>query len=89
MAYGVVQWSVGGVGRQALRALIGSGDFELHGVYSHGDSRVGRDAGELAGLGMETGIRATSDAEALLTLRPDCVVFTSTGETRPGKRWPS
>jgi hypothetical protein len=83
MSYGVVQWAVGGVGRQALRALIGSRDFELLGVYSHGDSRVGRDAGDLAGLGIETGIKATSDADALLALGPDCVVFTATGETRP------
>ncbi len=82
MTYRVVQWSVGGVGRQALRALLRSSDFELVGVYSHGPSRVGRDAGDLAGLDVETGIRATSDADALLALRPDCVVFTSVGETR-------
>ena len=83
MSYRVVQWSVGGVGRQALRALVRSGDFELVGVYSHGQSRVGRDAGDLAGLDLEVGVRATSDADALLGLHPHCVVFTSVGETRP------
>jgi hypothetical protein len=83
MAYRVVQWSVGGVGRQTLRALVDSEDFDLLGVFTHADARVGRDAGELAGLGTTTGIAATSDGEALLALRPDCVVFTSTGETRP------
>jgi 4-hydroxy-tetrahydrodipicolinate reductase len=83
MAFRVVQWSVGSVGRQALRALIRSSDFELVGVFTHDESRRGRDAGELAGLGLETGIRATSDAEALLALCPDCVVFTSVGEIRP------
>ncbi len=82
MTYRVVQWSVGGVGRQALRALVRSRDFELVGVYSHGPSRVGRDAGDLARLDVETGVRATSDADSLLALRPDCVVFTSVGETR-------
>jgi len=81
--HGVVQWSVGGVGRQALRALVRSPEFELLGVYSHSASRIGRDAGDLAGLGIETGIRATSDVQALLELHPDCVVFTSIGETRP------
>ncbi len=35
MAYRVVQWSTGGVGTQALRALVRSGDFELVGVYAH------------------------------------------------------
>jgi hypothetical protein len=83
MTHRVVQWSVGGVGQQTLRALLRSGDFELVGVYSHGESRVGRDAGDLVGLGKETGILATSDADALLGLRPSCIVFTSIGETRP------
>jgi 4-hydroxy-tetrahydrodipicolinate reductase len=82
LTYRVVQWSVGGVGRQALSALIRRQDFELVGVYTHGQDRVGRDAGELGGLDIRTGIVATSDVDALLTLRPDCVVFTSVGETR-------
>lgn len=83
MPYRVVQWSVGGVGREALHALVHSGDFDLVGVFTHGEDRIGRDAGDLCGLGIETGIRATSDVDLLLELRPDCVVFTSVGETRP------
>jgi 4-hydroxy-tetrahydrodipicolinate reductase len=83
MAYRVVQWSVGGVGRHALRALVQSEDFELVGVFTHGEARVGRDAGDLIGLGIETGVRSTSDAGELLELHPDCVVFTAVGETRP------
>ena len=83
MAYRVVQWSVGGVGRPALRALVDSADFELVGVFTHSASRVGRDAADLCGLGVETGVRSSSDADALLDLHPDCVVFTSVGETRP------
>jgi 2,4-diaminopentanoate dehydrogenase len=83
MTFRVVQWSVGGVGRQSLRALVRSRDFELVGVYTHGESGVGHDAGDLAGLGIETGIRASGDADALLELHPECVVFTSIGETRP------
>src|ERR1700732_3029296 len=83
MSYRVVQWSVGGVGRQALRALVRSSLFELVGLYSHAQERAGRDAGELAGLGIEAGIRPPTDGDALLALRPDCVVYTSVGETRP------
>ena len=83
MAYRVVQWSTGGVGTQALRALVCSHDFELVGVYTHTEARLGRDAGDIAGLAIETGVRATSDVDALLALRPACVVYTSTGETRP------
>jgi 4-hydroxy-tetrahydrodipicolinate reductase len=82
MTHRVVQWSVGGVGRSSLRALLRSADFDLVGVYSHGESRIGRDAGDLAGLGIDTGVCATSDADTLLALRPDCVVYTSIGETR-------
>src|SRR5579863_5529913 len=83
MAHRVVQWSTGGVGAQALRALMCSSDFELVGVYTHSAARLGRDAGDIAGLGIETGIRATSDIGALLALGPACVVYTATGETRP------
>ena len=83
LAYRVVQWSVGGVGRHTLGALIRRSDFELVGVYTHSPDRAGRDAGELSGLDFATGIRAHSDVAALLELRPDCVVFTSVGETRP------
>jgi 4-hydroxy-tetrahydrodipicolinate reductase len=83
VSYRVVQWSVGGVGRQALRALIRRPEFELIGLFTHGPDRVGRDAGELCGLDVRTGITATSDPGALLELRPECVVFTSVGETRP------
>jgi 4-hydroxy-tetrahydrodipicolinate reductase len=83
MALRVVQWSVGGVGRCSLGALIRSGDFDLVGVYTHATTRAGRDAGQLAGLGIETGVLATSDIDTVLALRPDCVVYTAVGETRP------
>lgn len=83
MTWRVALWSVGGVGRHALRALVRSPDFDLVGVYTHSPERVGRDAGELAGLAVETGVCATDDADAPLAARPDCVVFTSVGETRP------
>ena len=83
MALRVVQWSVGSVGRCSLRALMRSPDFDLVGVFTHGPSRAGRDAGELASLDVESGVRATSDIESLLGLRPDCVVYTALGETRP------
>jgi 2,4-diaminopentanoate dehydrogenase len=83
MTHRVVQWSVGGVGRSSLRALLQSEDFDLVGVYSHSETRIGRDAGDLAALRIDTGVHATSDADALLALCPDCVVYTSIGETRP------
>lgn len=78
----VVQWSTGGVGAIALRVIAQRADLELAGVYVHSPAKVGRDAGELAG-GAKLGITASSDAEALLALAPDCVCYTAVGEARP------
>lgn len=81
----VVQFSTGNVGRHSLRAIIGRPDLELIGVHASGPEKAGRDAAELCGLTQATGIVATSDVEALLTLGADCVVYTSQGETRPAE----
>jgi len=78
----VVQWSTGGLGAIAVRALADRSDLELVGVWVHGQDKRGRDAGELAG-GPKLGLAATNDAEALLALRPDCICYTASGESRP------
>jgi hypothetical protein len=46
-------------------------------------TKIGRDAADLCGLSEPTGIIATDDIEALIALKPDCVVYTAQGETRP------
>ena len=79
----VVQFSTGNVGQHALRAIIGRPDLELVGVHAANPQKQGRDAAELCGLTDPTGIRATDDIRALVALQPDCVVYTSQGETRP------
>src|SRR5438552_895447 len=56
MGLRVVQWSVGSVGRCSLRALLRSDDFDVVGLYTHAEGRAGRDAGELASLGIDTGV---------------------------------
>ena len=43
---------------------------------------MGRDAGELAGLAARTGVLTSDDADVLLALPADCVVYTAVGETR-------
>jgi 2,4-diaminopentanoate dehydrogenase len=77
----VVQWSTGGLGAIAIRAIAERPDLELVGVWVHGSDKQGRDAGELAG-GRRLGIAATGDADALLALRPDCICYTASGEAR-------
>jgi hypothetical protein len=75
MAYRVVQWTTGNVGRRALRAIAANPEFELVGCFAWSPEKVGRDSGELAGI-EKLGVTATDDAEALLALEPDCVCYT-------------
>jgi len=79
----VVQFSTGNVGQHSLRALIGRPDLELVGVHAASQEKIGRDAAELCGLTEPTGVIATDDIDALIALKPDCVVYTALGETRP------
>ncbi len=79
----VVQFSTGNVGKHSLRAVIGRPDLELVGVHAAGPAKIGRDAADLCGLSEPTGIVATDDLDALIALRPDAVVYTALGETRP------
>jgi hypothetical protein len=76
-----VVWSTGGVGSIAIDAIQRRPDLELVGVWVHSDEKVGKDAGELAG-GAPIGITATNDADALIALRPDCVVYAASGPDR-------
>ncbi|MEV3923830.1 NAD(P)H-dependent amine dehydrogenase family protein [Actinomadura coerulea] len=82
MIYRVVQWSTGNVGRHAIAGIDARPDLELAGVWVSNPAKIGRDAGDLAGLGRDLGVAATGDAEALLALRPDCVVYTSMADVR-------
>ncbi|TDC50145.1 diacylglycerol kinase [Actinomadura sp. KC345] len=82
MTYRVVQWSTGNVGRHAIAGIDARPDLDLAGVWVSNPGKVGKDAGELAGLGRDLGVTATGDADALLALRPDCVVYTSMADVR-------
>ncbi|MET1003455.1 MAG: diacylglycerol kinase [Acidimicrobiia bacterium] len=82
MAYRVIQWSTGNVGRHALRLIAQHPDLELVGLWVHSADKAGKDAGELCGIG-PTGVFATNDADALLALDADCVCYTATADTRP------
>jgi 2,4-diaminopentanoate dehydrogenase len=77
----IVVWSTGGVGSNAIRAIGRRPDLELVGVWVHSPEKVGRDAGELAG-GAPIGLAASDDANALIALRPDCVVYAASGPER-------
>jgi hypothetical protein len=74
MAIRVVQWTTGNVGKRSVRAVVAHPDLELVGCYAWSPDKVGRDVGELCGIDA-VGIPATDDVDALLALRPDCVVY--------------
>lgn len=78
----VIQFGTGFVGHFALRAIIEHPGLELAGVWVHDPLKVGRDAGELAGLEVRTGIRATSNIEELLELKADCLCSAAGGDGR-------
>jgi hypothetical protein len=70
----IVQWTTGNVGKQSVNAIAGNPGLELVGCYAWSPDKVGRDVGELCGLD-PLGVSATADVDALLSLRPDCVVY--------------
>ncbi|HET7532301.1 MAG TPA: diacylglycerol kinase [Nocardioidaceae bacterium] len=82
MTLRVVGWSTGTVGRHAIAGIDARPELELVGLWVSNPDKVGRDAGELAGLGRELGVTATNDKEALLALEPDCIVHTAMTDDR-------
>ncbi len=74
MTLRVVQWTTGNVGKQSVATIVAHPDYELVGCYAWSPEKVGRDVGELCGLA-PVGVVATDDVDALLALKPDCVVY--------------
>jgi len=74
MALRVIQWATGGVGRAAIEGIVAHPQLELVGCWVHSEDKVGRDVGELCGLG-PLGVQATNDVDTLLALEADCVMY--------------
>lgn len=72
--YRIVQWTTGNVGKSSVQAISANPNYELVGLFAWSPDKAGRDAGELAGI-EPLGVAATSDIDALLALKPDCVVY--------------
>ena len=70
----VVQWATGNIGTRSLRGVLEHPDLELVGVHVYDEAKVGRDAGELAGLA-PCGVLATGTIDDVLALAPDCVLY--------------
>ncbi len=72
--YRVVQWATGSIGQIAIRHFVDNPVYELVGVHVTNPDKLGKDAGDLAGIG-PTGVLATGDVGAIVALRPDCVSY--------------
>ena len=75
MAYRVIQWATGNVGRAAIEGIV----EPIRSSSSPGRGctprrKTGRTSARSAGIGA-TGSSATRDVDALLALDADCVVY--------------
>jgi hypothetical protein len=75
MAYRVIQWATGGVGKAAIEAVLDHPQLELVGCWVHSDDKNGRDVGDILGTG-PIGVNATSSKKDILAMDADCVVYT-------------
>jgi hypothetical protein len=83
MSIRVAQVGTGNAGRLTLRQLIADERFELVAVGVSTPEKVGKDAGELAGFDITTGVTAVGDLDAVIATEPECVVYCAMGDTRP------
>ncbi|KUH93450.1 dihydrodipicolinate reductase [Mycobacterium sp. IS-1556] len=73
--YRMIQWMTGDVGQVGVRHFADSPVFDLIGVLVHTPEKVGKDAGEIAGIA-PIGLPATDDIEAVIAMDADCVFYT-------------
>jgi hypothetical protein len=83
MSHRVIQWGTGNVGFHSLRHVLRHPDLELVGLHAYSAGKIGQDAASLCGLEEKSGVIATNDVDALLSLGADAVIYTVNGETRP------
>ncbi len=77
----VIVWGTGNVGRPAIRAVLSHAELELSSVIVSDPKKLGRDAGELAGI-EACGVTAVSDWRGALESGADALVYSATADTR-------
>lgn len=78
----VAHVGTGNVGRLALAALVTNPRYELTSVCVSTPAKIGKDAGELAGLDVHTGVSATGNLADALASGAECLVYCAMGDTR-------
>lgn len=74
MAYRVIQWATGNVGKSAIEGVLAHPELELVGCWVHSEAKDGVDVGEICGIG-PVAVAATTDRDAILAMDADCVVY--------------
>jgi 4-hydroxy-tetrahydrodipicolinate reductase len=70
----VFQFATGNVGTEMVKKTVQHPDLELIGLYCYSKEKIGRDAGEIVGIG-PIGVKATGNVEDVIAAKPDCVTF--------------
>ena len=70
----VFQVATGNVGTEMVKRISKHQDLELVGLHCYSPDKVGRDVGEIVGIG-PIGVTATGTVDEILAARPDCLTF--------------
>ncbi len=76
MAYRVIQWATGGVGKAAIQGVHSHPELKLVGCWVHSPEKAGKDAGTIAGIGT-IGVTTTNSIDEIVAMDADCVIYTS------------
>ncbi len=70
----VFQVATGNVGTEMIKRIGKRPDLELIGLHCYTPEKVGRDAGEIAGI-EPIGVTATGSVDEIIAARPDVLTF--------------
>src|SRR6195256_2734872 len=70
----VFQVATGNVGSEMIKRIGTQPDLDLIGLHCYTTEKVGRDAGEIAGLA-PTGVLATGSVDDIIAAKPDGLTF--------------
>ncbi len=71
----VFQVATGNLGTEMIDRIRHHPDLELVGLHCYTPDKIGRDAGEIVGIGPVGGVIATGTVEEIIAARPDVLTF--------------
>jgi 4-hydroxy-tetrahydrodipicolinate reductase len=70
----VFQVATGNVGSEMIKRIVKRPDLRLVGVHCYSSDKIGKDVGELAGIGA-IGVTATGSVDDIVATEADCLTF--------------